>query len=287
MFYPFFMHSPFPRMQKSIPTGNGKSESRGRLPPPTTAKNKKEHDSPAISAQFDIALKEIVRYGQKTKERRGEKRMDSDTGTVKRGRGRPKGSKNKPKPKKMGRPKGSKSSYTVSEKALIQRQTNVRNNTTLLPAETPEEFSYNARMIEHVMRINEIATQADRHDLLSLKSCFIAYLRLCQEDGFKVGNLAAYASMGMSNSDFQMWSRRDDPEIRQFCKFVRDTCSMFRESMVSDNKLNPVIGIFWQRNFDGLRNDTEQVQAIEEQDETYSGSKGYKERYRKLIGEET
>ena len=53
-----------------------------------------------------------------------------DTGTAKRGRGRPKGSKNKPKPKKTGRPKGSKSGYTVSEKALAQR----RNNIQLMPA---------------------------------------------------------------------------------------------------------------------------------------------------------
>ena len=67
---------------------------------------------------------------------------------------------------------------------------------------------------------------------------------------------------------------------------VRSTCAMFRESRISDNKLNPVIGIFWQRNFDGLRNDTEQVQAINEQnDDEYSGSKAYKDKYRDMIGD--
>ena len=207
----------------------------------------------------------------------------NEDGTV-RGRGRPKGSKNKPKQKMRGRPKGSKSSYTVSEKALIQRRRD--SGFALAPAETSEEMDFNARQIMHIMRINEIAANADRNDLLSLKSCFIAYLKLCQEDGFKVGNLAAYAAMGMDKEVFHWLSKKEDPEIRQFVKLVKNTCAMFRESMVSENQLNPVIGIFWQRNFDGLRNDTEQVQAMQEQDDGYSGTSGYKDKYRKLIGAE-
>ena len=204
-----------------------------------------------------------------------------DTGSVKRTRGRPKGSKNKPKQKKTGRPKGSKSSYTVSEKALAQRRSH-----TILPARNPEEFEYNTRLINHIMRISEIAAQSDRKDLNSLKSCFINYLKLCQEDGFPVQNMAAYSAMGFySAQHFEMFSRKDDPEVRQFTASVRSVCGMFREGMITDGKLNPVIGIFWQRNFDGLRNDTEQIQSIQEQEET-TGNGSYKEKYRKLIGGE-
>ena len=203
----------------------------------------------------------------------------SDTGTVKK-RGRPKGSKNRPKPKKIGRPKGSKSSYTVSPAALSQR----RKIHNVLPAKTEEEMAYNARLIEHIMRVNEISANADRSDLLSLKSCFIAYLKLCQEDGFNVGNLAAYAAMGFTDStNFNNFCKKDDPEIRAFGKFVRQTCAMFRENLVTDSKLNPVIGIFWQRNYDGLRNDTEQIQSAEAQDDA-EVAKGYKEKYKVLIG---
>ena len=188
--------------------------------------------------------------------------------------------------KKIGRPKGAKDKkqrgYTVSNKALAQRQKNMCYPT----AETEEEKDYNSRLIEHVMMINQIAEQADKTDLNSLKSCFYNYLRLCQQDGFSVGNLAAYASMGMTNMEFVSFSRRVDPDTRAFCQFVRQTCAMFRESMVTNSKVNPVIGIFWQRNFDGLRNDTEQVQAAQEQDDEYAqfGSSSYKDRYRNLIG---
>ena len=205
--------------------------------------------------------------------------------------GRPKGSKNKPKvvpitaveeqkPKKRGRKPGQKSGYTVSEKALAQR----RKNGAMPVPTTDEEKDYNARLIEHIMQINEIAMNADKHDLLSLRSCFIAYLQLCQKNGFNVSNLSAYASMGFDFQTFAYFAKRDDPEIRAFCKWVRQTCAMFRENMVANNKLNPVIGIFWQRNFDGLRNDTEQVQSAEEQEEDTDTRGSYKEKYRKLIG---
>lgn len=211
--------------------------------------------------------------------------MDNgDTGTVKRSRGRPKGSKNKPKQVKKGRPKGSKSGYTVSEKALAQRRANVDNITLKIP-NTPEGLDYNTRLINHVMQIQEIRQQAVRSDLNSLKSCFFNYLKLCQANGFPVQNLAAYSAMGFDPSTFCAWAKSDDPDRREFASFVKSTCALFRESMVSDGKINPVIGIFWQRNFDGLRNDTEQVQAINEQDDSEFSNKSYKEKYKNLIGE--
>ena len=190
-----------------------------------------------------------------------------NTGTAKRGR---------------GRPKGSKSGYTMTENALAQR----RENTAIKYARNDEEREYNARLIDHAMRVNEIATHADRNDLNTLKSCFVAYLQLCKEDGFNVSNLSAYAAMGFpSAAHFERFLQKDNPEIKAFAASVKQTCAMLREIMVADNKLNPVIGIFWQRNFDGLRNDTEQVQSASEQEDDFTAAKSYKERYKNLIGE--
>lgn len=178
--------------------------------------------------------------------------------------------------------KSDRKKYTVSSAALAQR----RKNAALLPAETDEEKNYNARQIEHIMRIHEIAKGADRSDLLSLKSCFVAYLKLCQEDGFKISNLNAYCAMGMSKDTFGRFKKSDDPEVRAFVEMVLSTCAMARETLISDNKLNPVIGIFWQRNYDGLRNDTEQAQAISEQmEDDMSGGASYKDKYRHVIDE--
>ena len=91
--------------------------------------------------------------------------------------------------------------------------------------------------------------------------------------------------MGFPTSKhFDAWSKKDNPEIREFAGMVRGTCSMFREALVTASKLNPVIGIFWQRNFDGLRNDTEQVQSVQEQEDYSNSSNKYREKYRNLIG---
>ena len=188
--------------------------------------------------------------------------------------------------KKTGRPKGSKDR---KQRAYTQEGLAKQRSAHSYPvAETEEEKDYNARLIDHMMMIHQIAAEADRNDLNSLKSCFINYLKLCQQDGFSVGNIAAYGAMGFTMRDFDYFSKKNDPAIREFANFVRQTCAMFRETMVTNSKINPVIGIFWQRNFDGLRNDTEQVQAIQEQEDEYAqfGSSSYKDRYRNLIGSE-
>ena len=147
---------------------------------------------------------------------------------------------------------------------------------------TDEEIDKNSRLIGHIMQIHELATHADKKDVLSLRSCFLNYLKLCQVNGFVVSNMAAYASMGFTREKWMVWSRKDDPEIREFAAFVKSTCAMFREEMVADGKINPLIGIFWQKNYDGLRNDTDQTNSIDETD--YSDrSAGYKDKYRKML----
>lgn len=205
--------------------------------------------------------------------------MDSgDTGTVKKHKGRPYGAKDK-KPRKRG---DERKKYTVSEKALAQRHENGEKNKIKLV--TPEQIDYNTRLINHIMQISEIASHANLKDINSLKACFVQYLQLCQANGMPVQNLAAYSAMGFYNySVFDYYCKKDDPEWRAFTSSVKSVCAMFREGMITDNKLNPVIGIFWQRNYDGLRNDTEQVQSAQEVDED-RGNTGYKEKYKKLIG---
>ena len=167
--------------------------------------------------------------------------------------------------KKRGRPKGSKSGYTTSDKALAQRQENAFAMNRVHRLETPEEIEYNSRMIQHVMAVNEIAKTADRNDIASLWAAFANYLKLCESDGFKVGNLGVYAALGLDSQTVRLWAKNDNrPEYKNLAQTILRTCSLIRESMISDKKIDSVIGIFWQRNFDGLRNDTEQQQKYDD-----------------------
>lgn len=206
--------------------------------------------------------------------------IESDTGAkVRKKPGRKPGTGTK----KSGTGAKKRKKYTVSEAALTQRRTN--NN--LIPAETPEQFDYNTRLINHIIRIQEIASHADRRDPVSLRAAFISYLQLCQQDGFSVSNLAAYASMGVTYKEVTKWLTGVKPEYRELAQFVRTVCGLSREQQISDSKINPVIGIFWQRNFDGLRNDTEQTQSVDgsemDSDSTTAGE--YMQRYGKLLDE--
>ena len=172
--------------------------------------------------------------------------------------------------------------YTVSPSALAQRR-NIHNT---LPARTPEEHEYNTRLIAHIMQVQEIATHVDKRDPVSLRSAFINYLRLCQENGFRVSNMAAYCAMGVSHTCVDTWLKSNKEEFKELALFVKTTCALSREELISDNKLNPVIGIFWQRNFDGLRNDTEQQQVIPGNDsDDMTSAQEYRQKYGKLIEE--
>ena len=227
------------------------------MPRPVGSKNR-----PKEIIQQEKQIKEVLNRG------RGRPRKDAPTAEINRLTGEViKHRKNK--------------GYTASDRTLARNQ----QRATIAMPKTEEEISFNTRLIKHIMQINELGMQADKSDINTLRSCFVNYLKLCEANGFNVSNLSAYAALGMDRSTFEYYSKKDDPEIKEFCAAVRKTCAMFREEMVSANKLNPVIGIFWQRNYDGLRNDTEQVQAVREQDEDYSNSGSYKDKYRNLIGE--
>lgn len=200
----------------------------------------------------------------------------SGTGAKKTGTGRKRGQRGPDKKKRK----------TKSPEAIAA----TRERFGTLPARTQEELDYNARLIQHIIRIQEISTHADIKDPVSMRSAFIAYLALCQEDGFRVSNLAAYAAMGITRVMIDQWSRgtrhQSDPAYKALADFVRSTCALAREQQIADGKINPLIGIFWQRNFDGLRNDTEQIQSTSDDEiETASTTEEYREKYGKLLDE--
>lgn len=185
--------------------------------------------------------------------------------------------------KKRGRPKGSKSGYTRSEKTIAQREK------TLPPAicKTPEDIAYNARLIEYSLKVQQLGKTSNVKDLATVKNAFMEYLKLSAEYGFKISNLSACAAMGITTQALINWTHGSREEYREFAETVKMICSLSREQLIMDGKLNPVIGIFWQRNFDGLRNDTEQQQAIQEEENAgdIKSAAEYAKKYGKLIEE--
>lgn len=183
-----------------------------------------------------------------------------------------------------GRRAGAEFNYT--EKTLKKLES---HGASVIPAETGAEKDYNTMLIEHTLKTYEISRNANIKDPDSLRGCFIEYMKLCSQNGYKIGNLGACTAMGINPRTLEMWkdgNRRDnDSRYRELAEFVLSVCAMTREQLITDQKINPVIGIFWQRNFDGLRNDTEQQQQLQNDNMESTSASEYLEKYGKLIEE--
>ena len=189
------------------------------------------------------------------------------------------------KKKPTGRPKGSKckNGYNMSKKTELAKKKNV----AMVPFLTEEEQAYNTKLIEFSLLSCELSKTCDRNDPESLHATFLNYVRLCIEKGFRVSNIGACTALGISYDTLKAWAsgyrKGNEPGYKELATFVMSVCAVSREQLVIDQKVNPVIGIFWQRNFDGLRNDTEQQQQQNgtEENENMTAS-DYQKKYGKL-----
>lgn len=151
----------------------------------------------------------------------------------------------------MGRKKGDPRLRSATGATLP----NVRAAATEFPEGT------NAKYIRFMMETTP-TEPLDRHDVPEMRRRFQNYLEKCAEYDMKIGNLAAYAAIGISKQDAWDWTHGrtgGDVDRTNFINYVQSICTRYREGLMQDAKINPVVGIFWQKNFDGLRDQTEVV----------------------------
>lgn len=124
----------------------------------------------------------------------------------------------------------------------------------------PLEVGYNTRRIMFMQAI--LPTEPLNHnDVAEMERRFEHYLKLCAEWDMKIGNQAAYAAIGIDKGTAWEWENRSlgNPARTDFIKRVRQFCAMYREGLMEDGKVNPVTGIFWQKNYDGMKDQQEVV----------------------------
>lgn len=126
--------------------------------------------------------------------------------------------------------------------------------------ETPA--GYNHRKINFLRAILPPGPP-DPSDVDEMERRFNRYLQLCDEYDMKVSNQPAYVAIGIDKDKVYDWTHpsRNTTNIRrtEFVKKVQRICSMYREEMMLDNRVNPAVGIFWQKNYDGFRDQQEVV----------------------------
>lgn len=138
------------------------------------------------------------------------------------------------------------------------------NNPVYRDSMTPIPEEYNARRIAFMQKIIPIG-DLPKDDPARMAEVmwerFVRYTNLCAEWGMKIGNQGAYTAMGINRDDAYRWttSPNVNPLISDTIKKVKQICAMYRENLMEDGKLSPVTGIFWQKNFDGYKDQQEVV----------------------------
>ncbi len=125
--------------------------------------------------------------------------------------------------------------------------------------QTPDfQEGYNAKQVQFMMDIRPPYRETE--NLNELERRFNRYLQICAERDIKVSNQAAYFALGIEKQTASEWAHdTSNKERADFINMVKNVCGMYREQMMADAKINPVVGIFWQKNYDGMRDQQEVV----------------------------
>ena len=145
----------------------------------------------------------------------------------------------------------------------------------------------NSELIAHLIGTRQIAAKANVDDPSTLYACLEEYLKLCIEQNIKVTNMAAYAACGVSSQDVSNWerglTRASDKRYKEFAQFIRSICSQYREQAMVEGIVSPVVGIWHQKNYDGMRDDPIVADITETGLETKQDPEEIAAKYRGLL----
>lgn len=135
------------------------------------------------------------------------------------------------------------------------------------------EQDYNAHLITYnmgVMSLREVA-KAHQNDPDVLADCSRDYLKLCYQCGMRPTNEAWYTSLGISKQTASQWRNgvwhKNDPRYRELIEYIDSYCSMNRAQLMMENRINPAVGIWYQKNLDGMRDNPMEEPNIYNEDE--------------------
>lgn len=175
------------------------------------------------------------------------KAMEAAQAPVKRGRGRPKGSKNKPGSKKHEFPNESK--QLVDPKTGIVVSNNAAQS-QIIARMGDERVS---AFVQYHMDMMRMRQGVDRKNVPDLYNRFFNYLGYCAEHGIIPNNMNAYFAIGISKDNISAWyAGRGTPEQRQFAEDIKQFFASIHEQAGGEAIVNPILSIYWSKAHDGM-----------------------------------
>ena len=158
-----------------------------------------------------------------------------------------------------------------------------RGITKMQNPQLPEGYNTNAINFLNLIIPKE---KLDYNDVPEMERRFNRYLQLCSEHDMKVSNLGAYTAIGITKYNADYWKNdcKTNPERCDFIKKVQQICACYRENMMAEGKVNPVVGIFWQKNYDGFKDQQEVVLTPNDPLGDEASEKALKQKYLEDIG---
>ena len=107
-----------------------------------------------------------------------------------------------------------------------------------------------------------------------VKEAIYSYLLDCEQAGKRPANMGLYRALDLTRQDVNnllsgKLKNRVSPECLDILKKALSMLSEYREQLAIQGKLNPVTLIFWQKNYDGLADQT-QIQISTDSTQTAS-----------------
>ena len=106
------------------------------------------------------------------------------------------------------------------------------------------------------LAVQNISRGVNIKDVNDMRQRFYLYCALSERVGMRIGNMNAYHAMGISfkvASDWRSGGSGSTAERRELIAEVDAICSGTREMLAGMQQINPVLAIFWQKNYDGLK----------------------------------
>ena len=122
----------------------------------------------------------------------------------------------------------------------------------------------NTKYANFVLAVAAIGRHADLSNIDDLRMRFYSYLELAQRCDMKVSNLCAYLSIGLTYERAYKEMKTGSDSVKDLLFEMQAVCGSYRETITGEGKLNPVTSIFWQKNFDGLKDKSEQTVTVQD-----------------------
>ena len=205
--------------------------------------------------------------------------LEAAQAPVKRGRGRPKGSKNKP---------GSKPHVFKEEyRNLVDPKTGivVSNNAAQSQIIARMGDERVTAFVQYHMDMMKMRQGVDKKNVTDLYNRF--YITYCAEHGVFPNNMNAYYAIGITKSDISAWnSGRGTPEQRQFAEDIKQFFASIHEQAGGENIVNPILSIYWSKAHDSMSDQPKIEVSIEDPLGQRASSEEIAARYSEILPED-